>query len=767
MKEMNLLFVEPEKEAVMTERHNASYVRKEFVIQKEVKKANLLMTACGVYKAYLNGEEVDDQCFLPGFTCYQERLQYQEYDVTDQLVQGTNVIGAVIGDGWYRGRLGLLEKTNFYGDKTKFLCVLDIEYEDGSVQKFTTDTSWRAIQNGPLGKNDLKTGEEYDATKEMPGWNLPGFDDNDWSSVYEASYDGKLVPSEGEKILEHEHFTPTVLHTPDGNTVLDFGQNISGYMQFKVTGKAGQKVRLTHGETLDEHGNFTLKNLQLEGEMDGKQELGEAFGQVNLYTLKDGEQVYKPMFSSCGFQYVKLEFWPEEVKPENFEAIAVYSDVRVNAEWECSNELINRLVENVKWSQKSNFLDIPTDCPTRERAGWTGDIAAFVESACYLSDPKKFLLKWMEDVAIEQKKDGCAPFMVPDLGLGEIANAWGSAGWADVVYIVPYTLYKFYGDVSILEKYYDNMKQWVEYNRKRAMETHPLNAEKTGEHRKYILDTGFHFGEWLEPGSVMLEDTARAMQHPDEEVATAYYGYSAKVLSEIAGILGKKEDEEEYRELFHEIQTAYQKEYIQEGSVVSDRQCRYVRPIMMDMVTEEQKKQIAADLNQKVIANDYKIGTGFLTTPNVLSVLTEYGYVDTAYKMLENTKQPGWLYAVTKGATTIWENWLGRDEHDVPRDSMNHYAPGSVVAWLFNTCAGIRPVKPGFEKIEISPVPGGTLRYAKAKVWTCKGWIRSEWSIEGEQFKLFIEVPEETEVHMPDGTEYIACAGSWEYVCGL
>lgn len=767
MENMNQLFIELEKEVNTTERYNASYVRKEFVISKEVKNANLIMTACGVYKAYLNGNAVDEQCFLPGFTCYQERLQYQEYDVTKQLVQGANVIGAVVGDGWYRGRLGLLEKTYFYGQKTKFLCVLDIEYMDGSIETITTDTSWKVTQNGPIRKNDLKTGEEYDATMEMQGWNLTGFDDSTWNPVYVSKYDGRLVSSEGEKVLEQERFVPTVLHTPDGSTILDFGQNISGYVQFTVTGKKGQKVRLTHGETMDENGNFTLKNLQLEGDMDGKQELGEAFGQVILYTLKDGEQTYKPLFSSCGFQYVKLEFWPEEVKAENFEAIAVYSDVRVNAEWDCSNELINRLVENVKWSQKSNFLDIPTDCPTRERAGWTGDISIFVEPACYLSDPKKFLLKWMEDVVIEQKEDGCAPFMVPDLGLGEIANAWGSAGWADVVCIVPYTLYKFYGDKAILEKYYDNMKKWVEYNRARALETHPLNVDKTGEYRKYILDTGFHFGEWLEPGSVMLEDTALAMKHPDEEVATAYYGYAVKILSEVAGILGKQEDEAKYAALFHNIQDAYQTEFIQDGTVVSDRQCRYVRPIMLDMVTAEQKEKIAADLNQKVIANDYKIGTGFLTTSKVLSVLSEYGYVDTAYKMLENTKQPGWLYAVTKGATTIWENWLGRDENDVPRDSMNHYAPGSVVGWLFNTTAGIKPLEPGFERIQIAPVPGGSLTYAKAKVWTCKGWIHSDWKIENGRFILSIDVPAETEVKLPDGSAKTVAAGAWEMECNL
>lgn len=444
-----------------------------------------------------------------------------------------------------------------------------------------------------------------------------------------------------------------------------------------------------------------------------------------------------------------------------FEAIAVYSDIHVTGQFHCSNPLINRLVENVKWSERSNFVDIPTDCPTRERTGWMGDIAIFTEPACYLSDPKKFLEKWMKDLALLQHEDGNLSFVVPDMALGPIAD--GSAGWSDAIYIIPRELYKYYGDKGILEEYYDNIKHWVEYNRKRVKDRHEDHKDRTEEWWDLILDTGFHFGEWLEPGSVMTEDTAKAAEHPDAEVATAYFADAARSLSEMAGILGKSEDEKEYRQLFEDICAAYQKCFLTNGTVDSTRMCRYVRPLQMGLLTEEQQKKVASDLNGMVIANEYKIGTGFLTTPTILPALTKYGYVDTAYKMMENTKQPGWLYAVTKKATTIWENWYGRDENNFPRDSMNHYSPGSVITWLYQVVAGITTLEPGFEKISIKPIPGGSLTFAEAEIDTCKGHVTSSWKIENGKFNLKAEVPVNAIITMPNGEPHEVGAGNWEF----
>lgn len=752
---MNNLFIEPELSILEEQRQNASYLRREFDLHGIVKQAFITLTACGLYKAYINGKEIDNQILLPGFTFYRKRLQYQKYDITNMLNQRQNVIGAVIGDGWYRGSIGLTNKTNFYGTKIKFLCVLDITYEDGTIDQITSDLNWKATQNGPIRKNDLKFGEEYDATLEMPGWNKPGFNDCNWHQVMKSSYDGELVPSEGEKILEHEEFKPKIIQTADGSNVLDFGQNISGYVSFKVNGKKGQKVSLIHGETLDENGNFTLKNVLMEGKNKKRQRID--------YTLMDGEQEYKPTFTVHGFQYVKLENWPEEVKAEKFKSLAVYSDLKTTGEFECSNKFINQLVNNVKWSQKSNFLDIPTDCPTRERAGWTGDISVFAETGSYLMDTQLFLKKWLKDVAAQQHEDGRVPNVIPSFGYFDFMD--GSAGWADAVVTVPYTLYNFYKNKEVLEKQYDSIVKWVEYQRKRAEKSYIINKLKRGGHRKYIVDTGYHWGEWLEPGHDMLKDIIKNIVKCDSEVATAYFAYSVRLLSEIANILNREADQKEYEELYQNIQIAYCKEFLKDGKVNSNRQCRYVRPVALDLVDENHKKVIVKELNEMVITNNYRIGTGFLTTPFVLKVLSENGYVETAYKMLENTERPGWLYAVTKGSTTIWENWYGKDDKGVPKDSMNHYAPGSVVAWLFSYCVGIRPLEPGFDKILIQPMPGGTLTYAKATFVSRRGTIVSDWKIEDEEFVLHVTIPEGVQavIKLPSGGEYEIAEGQHEY----
>ncbi|MEI6577886.1 MAG: family 78 glycoside hydrolase catalytic domain [Eubacteriales bacterium] len=752
---MNNFFINPElKEQGKT--RAASYLRKSINITKPVNSAIAKFSACGLYKATINGIPVDNQVFMPGFTAYDKRLQYQEYDVTAKLAQGENVIGVIVGDGWWRGEVGLNGIRNYYGKTIAFLCVLNIFYTDGTSEEIITDTSWKAAQDGAIRAADLRAGETYDATKELTGWNTAGFNDSGWHGVKSASYGGKLVPSEGEKILEHETFAPEVLVTPDGSTVLDFKQNMFGYTQFKVSGKAGQQVTLTHGETLDQNGNFTLKNLGSKT---------HRFQRID-YILKDGPQVYKPTFSAHGFRYVKLSDWPEKVLPENFKAIAVYSDMEQTGTFVCSNELVNQLVNNVRWSQKSNFLDIPTDCPTRERAGWTGDIGAFAETGSYLCDTRKFLNKWLTDVRAQQRKNGIIPNTVPNVMSKSMEFMNGSSGWNDAVELVPYTLYKMYSDKAVLEDQYECMTRWLEFSAKRAKHTHWLNLFKRGEHRKYIIDTGFHFGEWLEPGHVMSADCIYTIfVKPDDEAATAYFAYSAKLISEIAGILGKTGDEKKYAELYNKIKVAYQKEFIKDGVVKSKRQCRYVRPLALGLIEGETAKTVAKQLNDMVAANSYKIGTGFLTTPWVCNVLVKYGYTDTAFKMLENTARPGWLYPITKGATTIWENWNGIDDNNKPTNSLNHYSPGTVVGWLFNSVAGIKPLEPGFETIQIRPTVGGSITFVNCTYKSIAGLISVSWKLEGDCFTLDIETPRKTEVVLPDGSSQEALAGKHSYSC--
>lgn len=753
-------FIEPEIEEFDPKvEQPASYVRKVFTAEKEVTSAKLYMTALGVYRGYMNGAELDEQLLTPGYTDYNHRVQYQTYDVTDRIHMGENVMGAVVGDGWYRGCINIGSIRNSYGTKTKLSFVLELTYADGEQVCIVSDETCKASQNGALRENNTKTIERYDATMELPGWNAPGYDDSFWHGVQKGPYGGKVISQQGARILRQERFTPKVLHTPDGSSVLDFGQNFAGWIAFTVTAVAGHKVAITMGETLDENGNFTMKNLAAEG----ASLISGEVGQKLEYTCKESLQHYEPLFQYCGFRYALLENWPEDVKAENFAGIAIYSEMTYGGDFSCSNELINQLVNNVRWSQKSNFVDIPGDCPTRERTGWTADISVFSETACYLADPKQFLLKWLEDYKLEQSEDGNLPFVVPDGGKGGMQR--GCMGWSTGIANLAMTLYRFYVDKEILKSVYDTVARFVRFNLERAKKRNPYLIFKRYKHRDLILETGFHYGEWLEPGSKMFKDYIRNLFYPDTEVTTAWFYYTVHQLSQMAQILDRAEDAKRYEDLAAKLKNVYQENFLKDGLVESQRHCRYVRPLSMGLIPPEKERLVAAALNEKCRENDYKIGTGFLTTWQLLPVLTQYGYVDTAYRVLENTKQPGWLYEVTKGATTTWENWYGIDEAGVPTDSQNHYAPGSVVAWLFSHCAGIQPLEPGFSKVLIQPTPGGSLSWAKAEFASIHGTIVSAWKLENSKFTLQVETPVHATVIMPDGETMEAAPGSHTFSC--
>lgn len=766
---MKFNFVESEKQSPDKKiRQPASYIRKVFCIEKPVKSAVIYDTALGVYACYLNGDRIGDELLLPGFTNYNRRLQYRTCDITKLLKQGENVIGCVIGDGWYRGCVGAFNKYNVFGEKLKFACKIEILYEDGTMQEIITDDTWMATQDGALRENDLKICENYDARKEWKNWIIPGtnFEMNEeegWHPCLPSSYPGKIIPMQAEAVLEQESFAPEIINTPDGNTVLDFGQNLAGYVEFTVTGTAGTKVELIMGETLDEDGNFTLKNLQGEGK--GAELM--PVGQHLTYILKEGKQTYKPLFLISGYRYVLLKNWPEKVQKENFKSIAVYSDLKTTGKFTCSNELINKLTENVRWSQKSNFVDIPTDCPQRERAGWAGDINVFIETANYLTDTRKFIHKWMQDFVDSQEKNGALPYIIPEIPA--IGAGKSSAGWSDAIASVPLMQYLFYGETEELEEAYEAVKKYVEYNRRRAVKRHLLHVYKIAPHNNYILDTGFHYGEWLEPGGSNLKDALKAMLYPDDEVATAWFYETTKNLAKMAEILGRSDDQQNYELLAQKIKDAYRREFLINGQVHSHRQCKYVRPLYMGLCEPAEQPQIAKRLNDLCIRNDYKIGTGFLTTYQVLSVLADNGYSETAYRMLLNEECPGWLYEVEHGATTVWEGWDAiTPDGKIKPLSMNHYAPGAVVSFLFSHCAGIRPTAPGFKKLDIRPVPGGGLTYAKAEYDSVNGKISSDWKIADGQFSITVEVPEkaEADLYLPDGTVY-RNATSGRYYCEI
>ena len=742
----------------------AAYLRKEFDVLDGLKEAVLYMTSLGNYIPFINGEKAGNQLLTPGYTEYSKRLPYQRYDVTHLIKAGRNAAGAIVGDGWYRGSCGPMGMRATYGFDLALAAVVELVYAD-RTELVLTDRSWRWTDSGPTRKQDMKLIEHYDARMEMDGWCAAGYDDASWNPCADGVYSGELVPSEGEQVCAHERFVPEVLHTPDGSTVLDFGQNMAGFVRFTVSGCAGQTVRMVHGEVLDQRGNFTVKNL-------GESKLLK-LGQELVYDLKDGTQTYEPRFLICGFRYVRLVGWPEEVQPANFEAVAVYSDCKTTGEFECSNPKINRLVKNVQWSQKSNFVDIPTDCPQRERAGWTGDINVFMECANLLADTRKFITKWLKDVILTQTKDGAILSIVPSvymLSRKSNETAPGAAGWADAITQIPMRQYEAYGESSDLKMCYDSMKRYVNFNIARAKKHSLINRFRLKPDSRYILDTGFHYGEWLEPGAANLLDGLKAMLAPDSEVATAWFYYSAKTLADAAGILGKAEDEKRYRELSEHIKKAYRRHFLPNDTLSSSRQCKYVRPLYMGLADGALKAGLAARLNDLLTQNNYRIGTGFLTTYQLLNVLSDNGYADTAYQVLENEQCPGWLYEVNQGATTIWEGWDAIDPKTgkIHAKSLNHYSPGAAISWLWTGCCGIRSTAPGYKKIEIAPQPGGSLTYAKASYDSISGRIVSGWKKESGAFILTVEIPPQVDatVVLPDGT-VIRKAVTGTYTCTI
>lgn len=729
------------------ERQPAMYAKRTFNVKKPLKKATVQMSALGVYVGYVNGKRLGDEYLRPGYTDYNYRVQYQEYDVTDQLPVGENTLSAVVGDGWYRGAIGITSTRNVYGDKTAWGFKLLLEYADGKKETIDADSNVLVSNNGPLRENDLKVIEKYDARKTPTSW----------QRAEPLKYKGDVVPEEGEKVTAMKPLTAKVLKTPNGQTVLDFGQNHSGHVKFTVTGKAGQTVKLTMGEVLDENGNFTQKNLKAEGADIISGEIGQALE----YTLKDGKQTYEPIFLISGYRYALVENWPEDVKAENFVSIPITSDLRETGTFTCSNPLINKLVENTTWSRRSNFVDIPTDCPTRERAGWTGDMNVYGETAMYMTDMSKFLKKWFEDYKLEQGSDGSLPYVIPDGGYSKFQRS--CAGWSDALINLTWEMYWFTGDRSFLEENYDACRKYMDYETRRAK----VSSPRSDEHSPYIIETGFHYGEWLEPGTAMYKDFIKDFAKVDSEVTTAWFYYSMNQVAQMAKVLGKTDDAKKYSDLATNIRKAYQEHFLMEPALNSDRQCKLVRPVAMGLSDPQQSKQLTDELAKRVAENDYRIGTGFLTTWKVMDVLSDSGNVDTAYKLLENTKKPGWLYEVTKGATTTWENWNGIDENGKPTDSQNHFAPGAVVAWLFKHCAGIQPLKPGFKEILIQPVPGGTLTYAKATHECPQGMIISEWNIKNGKFILNVTAPKgtPTTVKLPDGTTYKFNGGTKQFSC--
>jgi len=767
-------WIEPELEVEPDAYKPASYLRKEFAVRKGIVSARACLTAKGLYRFYINGLEGSDQLFTPGFTSYYKRHQYQVYDITSLLQEGSNAWGVVLGDGWWRGATGGADLKNNFGYKLAFLGQIVINYEDGSQEIISSDESFKA-SNGPLLKSDMKSGEIYDATLELKNWNLPGYDDSSWRHA--ISVDGgyeQLIATRSVPVKQKESFSPTILHTANGETVLDFGQNLAGSVQFQVEGVAGDEVILVHGEALDRDGNFTLQNLSSHGML-------ENFQEVHYILAGNGTESYHPQFAIFGFRYVLVKRYPGEVVADDFKAVAIYSDLEETGDFSCSNPLINKLVSNSRWSQKGNFMEVPTDCPTRERAGWTGDAQLYCRTASSFMNVYPFFEKWMADLAAEQFADGSVGSTVPTVIGYHNMEEWqrfsannkdpmmamrrpkpglpsmldGSAGWGDAAVIIPWTMYLVYGDKEIIERQYDSAKAWVEYMTTCAKdvneeykETAPYHTYTDGERdADYIWDTKFHWGEWLE-ADTHFNDIVSAMTKSRDTlpyVATAYYAYSTRLLSEMAEVLGKQEDTVKYRQHFEKIKLIYNKYFIKEdGTIKGDRQAHHVRALAFDLADDAKKQAVADHLAKLVIEQDYHLNTGFLATPFILDVLANYGYEELAFRLLEQETTPSWLYAVKNGATTIWESWRGITPEGELSGSLNHYSYGAVCNFLFSRIAGITPLweEAGYKQFIIKPLIGGSLSHASAKLESPYGTIESSWEKleQGVRYQFVIPV---------------------------
>lgn len=736
------------------------YFRRSFRLVGVVRSARLYITAHGLYEAWLNGERVGDQVFTPGYTPYDRMLQYQVYDVTAALHPGENVLGVILGDGWYRGTNGAIGGRNTYGQRLALLALLRVEGTAGQ-KIIATDASWKAT-TGPILKSDLKAGEVYDARLEMPGWCLPGFVDSQWQNVRVAKHSkAHLVASMSEPVRRKETFRPTILHTPKNETVLDFGQNMAGVVRFRVKGPRGTTVRLRHGEALDKDGNFTVAHLFMPGRVPDLDV--HPFQQVD-YTLKgEGLEEYEPRFAVHGFRYAEVDAYPGEIEPDNFTAVATYSDMRPTGTFESSDPLLNQLHRNTLWSMKSNFLDMPTDCPHRERAGWTGDVQIFTRSAAFLMDTRAFFRKWLQELTLEQFASGMVGNFVPNpyrlARAPRLSALDGSAGWGDAAVLTPMYLFQAYGDLEILERQYASMKAWVEYVRRRAQQ---LNWFKrfnpaylfTRERRyrqQFIWDSNYHWGEWLEPGeseggSLALElGILRRSLFGSPVVATAYFACSTGQLAKAAQHLGKVEEAEHYAQLAEQIRAAYAAEFIApDGRMQPDRQASYVRALAFDLVPEALQPAVVAQLVRLIRAANQHLGTGFLSTGFICDILAEHGQLELAYELLTQRTSPSWLYAVCKGATTIWESWEGIKEDGTPTLSLNHYSPGAVVNFMHHKVAGIDAAAPGYKRIIIHPRPGGNLAWARAAYESVQGLIAAQWERQAGQMRLRVSIPANT-----------------------
>ncbi len=693
------------------------YLRKSFRIAKPLARATAYVTALGICELRVNGRRVGDQILAPEWTDYNKRLRYQEHDITRLLARGGNVVGAQVANGWYSGHIGN-GGFQYWGKRPALLAQIELVYQDGSTETVATDRSWKSHVS-PLLSTDFMWGEEYDARAEIPGWDRPGFRDDNWFHVAERDEPEREINAQVmEPVRKLAELRPkTVTEPKPGKWTFDLGQNMVGVVRLRVNAPAGTRITLRHAEMLNPDGTVYTDNLRRAPSID-------------TYICKGGGETWQPKFTFHGFRYVELTGLSSMPSPDTITGIVIGSDTPRTGTFTCSDESVNQLQSNIEWGQRGNYLSVPTDCPQRdERLGWTGDAQVFIRTAAYNSDVAAFFTKWFTDLNDSQDPDGRVYDVAPYAGPSK-----GTPAWGDAATICPWTIYQMYGDLALLERQYPHMVAWVEHC-----------ARHTTNHIR-DRERGNDYGDWLSIGA-----------NTDKELlGTAYYAHSTRLVAMAAAALGKNDDAAGFGKRFQDIKKAFIDKYVSgDGRIRGETQTAYLMALRFDLLPDSLRAAAADHLERDIIGKDHHLSTGFVGVSHLLPELTRAGKTGTAYKLLHQDTFPSWLFSVRMGATTIWERWDGwtpeKGFQNIGMNSFNHYALGSCGEWFYETVLGISPEEPGFKRIVIRPVPGGKLTKAGGSFRSIAGMIRSSWEIEGDNFDLAVEIPPNTTatIHLP------------------
>ena len=723
----------------------ASYFRRAFDV-RGVRRATLHVTALGLVEPWLNGSRVGDELLAPGWTSYEQRLAVSSYDVTALLADGTNTLGAVLGEGWAVGRVGWEGRRTVWAERPSAFLQLDIEDADGE-RTVGTDSTWSTAQGG-VRANSLFEGEVFDARLEEPGW-CTAVNVTDWKpvEVVERDLSALLVRTWDPIRAVEEVPARRVFETPAGRTVVDFGQNLSGWVRLRVTGPAGTRITLHHSETL------------IHDEVDFETNRGASATDVYMLSGNPDGEVWEPRFTFHGFRYVDVDGWPGELAAEALTAVVVHSDMTRSGWFDSSHPGLNQLHSNVVWSMRGNFVGVPTDCPQRdERAGWTGDINAFAGTAAFLYDVRGVLGSWLADLAAEQRAWGAVPFVVPNV---QTHAAPPTALWGDVAVNLPWVLYQEYGDLDILIRQYSSMTAYVD-------QVESLLDEGG------LWGSGFQFGDWLDPDA---PPTNAAGGKTDRYlVASAFFCRSADQMAQTAALLGKQHDAERYSRLHTRVRDAFRHEWVTtSGRLANESQTAYALAICFGLLDEQQRQRAGERLAELVAQAGFSVSTGFAGTPLVAHALSESDQLGTAYRLLLQQECPSFLYPLSKGASTIWERWDAimpdGSLNSTGMTSLNHYALGAVADWLHRVVGGLAPASPGYASLRIAPRPGGGLTHATAVKETPHGRASVSWTDRDGLRTVEVVVPPgvSAEVHLPDHPDSVVeqitgGAHAWSYI---